>query len=239
MPYIGLMIRPPVIASIMIFATPAFAQVSEPLPRFEALEQQQQMVEQREFDNLEANRQRDQMRSMVPNSGVSEAEQALRRMEYDRARNDRLMELDRDRQRMQRERDIANATLLNTRVPRNSSVVVKDPESYILPPAPPGRYYARVEGRFVLVDETSELVTGILPVQPTDPTTDVPTGPGPLPAAGLPVRRISPTSASVVRDFRALSLPAPPSGQYYASVDGQIVLVDGHTELAVKVIGPG
>ncbi|MBP9233990.1 MAG: hypothetical protein KBF30_04905, partial [Hyphomonadaceae bacterium] len=149
MPYIGLMIRPTVIASIMIFATPAFAQVSEPLPRFEALEQQQQMVEQREFDNLEANRQRDQMRSTAPNSGVSEAEQALRRMEYDRARNDRLMELDRDRQRMQRERDIANATLLNTRVPRNSSVVVTDPESYILPPAPPGRYYARVEGRFV------------------------------------------------------------------------------------------
>jgi len=42
-----------------------------------------------------------------------------------------------------------------------------------------------------------------------------------------------------VRDFRALSLPAPPSGQYYASVDGQIVLVDGRTELAVKVIRPG
>lgn len=66
MPYIGLMIRPTVIASIMIFAAPAFAQASEPLPRFEALEQQQQMVEQREFDNLEANRQRDQMRSMAP-----------------------------------------------------------------------------------------------------------------------------------------------------------------------------
>ena len=239
MRYIGLMIRPTVIASIMIFAAPAFAQVSEPLPRFEALEQQQQMVEQREFDNLEANRQRDQMRSMAPNSGVSEAEQALRRMEYDRARNDRLMELDRDRQRMQRERDIANAALLNARVPRNSSVVVTDPERYILPPAPPGKYYARVEGRFVLVDETSELVTSIVPVQPTDPTADVPAGPRPLPAAGLPVRRISPTSASVVRDFRALSLPAPPSGQYYASVDGQIVLVDGRTELAVKVIGPG
>lgn len=233
------MIRPIVIASVMAFAAPALAQVSEPLPRFEALEQQQQMAEQRELDNLEANRQREQMRSLAPNSGVSEAERALRKLEYDRVRNDRLLELERDRQRVQRERDLANAALLNARVPPNSSLVVTDPQRYILPPAPPGKYYARVEGRFVLVDETSQLVTSVLPVQPTDPTADVPAGPRPLPAAGLPIRRISPTSASVVRDFRALSLPAPPSGQYYANVDGQIVLVDGRTELAIKVIGPG
>ena len=117
--------------------------------------------------------------------------------------------------------------------------MVTDPERYILPPAPPGKYYARVEGRFVLVDETSQLVTSILPIQPTDPTADVPAGPRSLPDNGLPVRRISPTSASVVRDFRALSLPAPPSGQYYATIGGQIVLVDSRTELAVKVIAPG
>src|SRR5690606_21084401 len=111
-----------------------------------------------------------------------------------------------------------NAALLNARIPRNSLVVVTDPERYILPPAPPGKYYARVEGRFVLVDETSQLVTSILPVQPTDPTADVPAGPLPLPDSGLPVRRISPTSATVIRDFTALSLPAPPGGQYYARI---------------------
>ncbi len=233
------MIRPIIIASVVVFAAPAFAQVSELLPRFEALEQQQQMAEQREFDNLEANRQRDLTRSALPNSGVSEAERALRGLQYDRAREQRLLELDRDRQRIQRERDLANAALLNARVPPNSSLVVTDPERYILPPAPPGKYYARVEGRFVLVDETSQLVTSILPVQPTDPTADIPAGPRPLPDNGLPLRRIAPTSASVVRDFRALSLPAPPSGQYYATIGGQIVLVDSQTELAVKVIGPG
>ena len=91
----------------------------------------------------------------------------------------------------------------------------------------------------MLVDETSQLVTSVLPVQPTDPTADVPAGPRPLPDTGLPVRRISPTSASVVRDFQSLSLPAPPSGQYYASVDGRIVLVDGRTELAVRLVDPG
>ncbi|MDP3492851.1 MAG: hypothetical protein Q8R82_07035 [Hyphomonadaceae bacterium] len=233
------MIRSIVIASFVALASPALAQVSEPLPRFEALEKQQQMVEQREFDNLETNRQRDMTRSALPGSGVSEAERALRGLQYDRTREERLLELDRDRQRVQRERDLANAALLNARIPPNSSLVVTDIERYILPPAPPGKYYARVEGRFVLVDEASQLVTSILPVQPTDPTADVPAGPRPLPDTGLPVRRISPTSASVVRDFRELSLPAPPPGQYYASVDGRIVLVDGRTELAIRAINPG
>lgn len=226
-------------AGLCLIAAPALAQVSEPLPRFEALEQQQRMAQQREMDNIEANRQRDLTRSTQPNSGISEAERALRGLQYDRAREQRLLELDRDRQRVQRERDLANAALLNARIPRNSSVVVTDPERYILPPAPPGKYYARVEGRFVLVDETSQLVTSILPVQPTDPTADVPAGPVPLPERGLPVRRISPTSASVIKDFRALSLPAPPSGQYYARVDGQTVLVDSQTELAMKFVDPG
>jgi Ni/Co efflux regulator RcnB len=230
------MIRIAAIAGFCLIAAPALAQVSEPLPRFEALEQQQRMAQQREMDNIEANRQRDLNRTVQPNSGVSEAERALRGLQYDRAREQRLLELDRDRQRVQRERDLANAALLNARIPRNSSVVVTDPERYILPAPPPGKYYARVEGRFVLVDETSQLVTSILPVQPTDPTADVPAGPLPLPERGLPVRRISPTSASVIHDFRALSLPAPPSGQYYARVDGQTVLVDGRTELALKII---
>ena len=233
------MIRTFAIAGVMVFASPAFAQVSEPLPRFEALEQQQRMAEQREFDNIEANRQREMTRSAQPNSGVSEAERALRGLQYDRARDERLLELDRDRQRVQRERDLANAALLNARIPSNSLLVVTDPERYILPPAPPGKYYARVEGRFVLVDETSQLVTSILPVQPTDPTADVPAGPRPLPDTGLPIRRIAPASTSVIRDFQALSLPPPPAGQYYASVDGRIVLVDGRTEMAVKLVSPG
>ncbi|MEQ1608591.1 MAG: hypothetical protein ABL956_06445 [Hyphomonadaceae bacterium] len=233
------MLRTIIALSLCAIAAPAFAQVSEPLPRFEALEQQQRMAEHRELDNLEANRQRDLARAALPNSGVSEAERARLGMQYDRAREARLLEIERDQQRLQRERDLANATLLNARVPPNSSLVFTDPARYILPPAPPGKYYARVEGRFVLVDATSQLVTSILPVQPTDPTADVPAGPPPLTDNGLPVRRIAPTSASVVRDFRALSLPAPPIGQYYANVEGRIVLVDSRTEMAVKVVTPG
>jgi hypothetical protein len=91
----------------------------------------------------------------------------------------------------------------------------------------------------VLVDEASQLVTSILPVQPTDPAADVPAGPRPLPDNTLPVRRIGPGSASVLNDWKSLSLPAPSAGQYYANVDGRIVLVDGRTELAIRVVRPG
>jgi Ni/Co efflux regulator RcnB len=53
---------------------------------------------------------------------------------------------------------------------------------------------------------------------------------------GLPVRRVSATSALMIRDLGAFSLQAPPQGQYYARVDGKIVLVDATTELPVKVV---
>ena len=143
-------------------AAPAFAQVSEPLPRFEALEQQQQMNEQHQLDTLEANRQRDLNRSALPNSGVSTAQRALVDQQYDRQRDLLLQDMANTRAREQRERDLANAALSNTRVPASSTLVVTDPERYLLPPSSAGQYYARVDGRFVLVDRMSELVVGAL-----------------------------------------------------------------------------
>ena len=38
---------------------------------------------------------------------------------------------------------------------------------------------------------------------------------------------------------QALALPAAPKGQFYARVDGRIVLVDARTELPVKVVRAG
>jgi Ni/Co efflux regulator RcnB len=223
---------------LVSLAMPAWAQL-EPLPRFEALEKQLQMEEQRQVDQLETARQREMTSSSIPGSGVSEAERALRGLDYQRQRDALLLKHEQDRARVQRERDIADAALLNARVPAISSAVVNDPSAYLLPPAPAGTYYARVNGRFVFVDATSELVVSILPVQPTDPTADVPLGLRPLPDAGLPVRRVSATSALVIRDPSGLSLPAAPSGQYYARVDGKIVLVDARTELPVSIARPG
>jgi len=237
MDYSGVMIRCVVLASGLVFAAPAFAQ--EGLPRFEALEQQLQTAEQRHLDNLESERQRERLTSTLPNSGVSAADQALRDMDYRRERDRLLLQAEQDRQRVQRERDLANAALLNARVPATSTAVVTSPEAHLLPPAPPGQYYARIEGRFVLVDRTSELVAGILPVQPTDPMADVPLGPRPMPDRGLPVRRVAQGSSLVIHDPAALALPPAPGGQYYARVDGLIVLVDQRTELPVKVVSGG
>lgn len=219
-------------------AMPAWAQL-EPLPRFEALEKQFQMEEQRQVDQLETARQREVTSSALPGSGVSEAERALRGLDYQRQRDDLLLKQEQDRARVQRERDLADAALLNARVPATSTAVVGEPNTYLLPPAPPGKYYARVNGRFVLVDATSELVERILPVQPTDPTADVPLGPRPMPDTGLPMRRVSATSALVIRDPGAFALPAAPSGQYYARVDGRIVLVDARTELPASIARAG
>jgi len=131
---------------------------------------------------------------------------------------------------------LAEATLLNRRVPATSTAVVTSPESFILPPAPAGQYYARIEGRFVLVDRASELVTGVLPIQPTDPTADVPAGPRPMPPSGLPLRRVSPGSVLAIDDPTVLALPAAPAGQFYARVEDRIVLVDARTEVPVRVV---
>lgn len=222
------------IAALAFIALPAHAQL-DTLPRFEALDKQFQMEEQRQLDQLETARQRERDFS---NPALG-AERAMRDMEYNRERDRLLLQAEQDRQRVARERMLAEAALLNTRVPATSTAVVTSPESYILPPAPPGYYYARVEGRFVLVDRTSELVTSVLPVQPTDPTADVPAGPRPMPDMSLPVRRVSYGSMLVIHDPAALALPAAPKGQYYARVDGRIVLVDARTELPVKVVRAG
>lgn len=222
----------------LLSAAPALAQ-TDSLPRFEALEQQLQTLEQRKVDDLGSARDRDRVQTGLPGSGVSEAQRGLRELEYKRQRDALLLQAEQDRWRVQRERDLAAAALPNTRVPRSSTAVVTSPEANLLPPAPPGKYYARVQGRFVLVDGASELVESVLPVQPTDPTADVPAGPRPLPDFSLPARRVSPTSALVIHDPASLALPTAPAGQFYARVEGRIVLVDARTEMPLKVIGPG
>jgi Ni/Co efflux regulator RcnB len=227
-------------AGLLFVAVPAHAQL-ETRPRFDALDRQLQMEDQRQLDQLESARQRERDRNGLPGSGVSLAELAIRDMDDRRERDRLLLKAEQDRQNVARERMLAEAALLNRRVPATSTAVVTSPERYILPPAPTGQFYARVDGRFVLVDQTSELVTSVLPVQPKDPTADMPTGPRPLSVphsahGDLPMRRVSPTSALVVHDPANLALPSAPNGQFYARIDGRIVLVDARTELPVKVM---
>jgi hypothetical protein len=169
------------IAFALAGAAPAFAQESEPLPRFEALEQQTLALEQRQLDKLETQRQQELFRPVTPNSGVTQADKAMRLLEIERDMDRVRLQGDLERALVQRQRDLANTALPNRRIAAHSSLVIHDPERYILPPAPPGQYYARLEGRFVLVDSTSELVVKVLDAQPGDPTADVPLGaPPPL-----------------------------------------------------------
>jgi Ni/Co efflux regulator RcnB len=228
-------------AFVALSAAPALAQIEQSLPRFEGLEMQIQREEQRLLDELERSRQRERQNALLPGSGVSVAEAALRDMELRREQDRLILQLEQDRAREQRERDVVSNALQNARVPAFSSAVVRQPEAFLLPPAPQGKYYARIDGRFVIVDAASELVELELPIQPTDPTADVPAGPRPLPVADnrLPLRRVAPTSALVIANPASLALPAPPAGQYYARVDGTIVLVEARTELPVKVVRAG
>jgi Ni/Co efflux regulator RcnB len=215
-------------------AAPVVAQETNNLPRFEALEQQKQAAEQDRFDSLERQRQRERDFTTNPSSGVSGAERGIRDLQYQREFDKLRLEGDLERAQVQRERDLENAALPNRRIAPFSSLVVTDPERYLLPPAPPGHYYARLDGRFVLVDRTSELVVNVLDPRVTDPKGDVPIGPRPLVQKPLPVGRIPADSPLVVADFRRLQLPPPPSGQYYALVDGRLLLVDAKTEQAVR-----
>jgi Ni/Co efflux regulator RcnB len=219
---------------LIAFTAPAFAQETNQLPRFDALEQQKQQVEQDRFDTLERQRQRERDFTTNPASGVSGAERAIRDLEYQQEFDRLRLEGELERAQVQRERDLEDAVLPNRRIAPYSSLVITDPERYLLPPAPKGQYYARLDGRFVLVDRTSELVVDVLGPRLTDPRDDVPAGPRPPVQKPLPVGRISADSPLVVTDFRRLQLPPPPRGQYYALVDGRLLLVDAKTERAVK-----
>lgn len=143
-------------------------------PRFEGLEQQQLNHEQRQFDQLEEARQREQFRSILPRPGQSPADARLRDLELrDEAVRLQLETLQR-RSAIAREAEIRRATLPNRRIAAHSSLVVSDPGRFALPAAPPGQYYARLNGRFVLVDATSEMVVEVLEPGPSDPASDLP-----------------------------------------------------------------
>ncbi len=163
---------------------PAWSQEFVP-PRFEGLEQQQLNQEQRQFDRLEERRQQELARSAQP--GVSPADSALRRLEIQREADRLKREGAERRAATGREVAIREAKLPNRRIAAHSSLVVRDPERFVLPAAPEGQYYARLDGRFVLVDATSELVVKVLAPGPSDPRGDLPAEalPGTSPATAL------------------------------------------------------
>jgi Ni/Co efflux regulator RcnB len=158
---------------------PAFAQETPPLPRFEALEQQQLTLEQDRLDNFARQQQFARDLTLSPNSGVTAADRALRDLEFRRQMDLLVLEGQQQRDLVARERAIDQASLPNRRIAPFSPAVVQDPVGELLPPAPAGYYYARLDGRYVLVDAGSQLVVKVLEPQPTDPVDDLPARPLP------------------------------------------------------------
>jgi hypothetical protein len=138
-------------------AAPAAAQEFEP-PRFEALEQQLRNLDQREYDQLETDRQRARDGALFTQPG-SAATRALQDLEARDRQQDFVRRYEEDRAREQRERALASHNDAQRRIAPSSILVVREPALQGLPPAPNGTYYARVNGRLVLVDATSELIT--------------------------------------------------------------------------------
>jgi hypothetical protein len=130
-------------------------------PPFRALDRMQADVEQRQIDDA---RNAQRLRELSPGAPApGTAARALEDAALDRE-IDRLR-LDGDLQRAQRERMQVKdeAELPNRRIAAASVLRIQNPAEAGLPQPAPGRFYARLEGRTVVVDERSELVVEVLP----------------------------------------------------------------------------
>jgi Ni/Co efflux regulator RcnB len=169
---------------------PALAQGFTP-PPFAGLDQQKQTREQNTLDAQQKRLQaeRDKVVTPGPNGGppANAAASALRQTQLEDQINRGEIRQQQERAAVAHENAVTDLALPNRRISKASVLVVPDPIRYGLPSAPPGQYYARVDGRFVLVDSSSELVVKVLDPQPTDPTNDLPTKPRPAPQPAIPV----------------------------------------------------
>jgi Ni/Co efflux regulator RcnB len=170
---------------------PALAQGFTP-PRFEGLDQQKQTQEQNALDAQQKRLQAEREKAITPapnsqSPAANAAASALRQTQLQDQINRTEVHQQQERLAVARENAATDTALPNRRIAKSSVLVVPDPVRYGLPSAPPGQYYARVDGRFVLVDAASELVVKILDPRPTDPTDDLPTRPRPATQPPIPV----------------------------------------------------
>lgn len=190
------MMKPLLVATVICaLAAPATAQEFTP-PPFDALQQQRRAVEQQRLDSNEKARIADQQRNLAdaarnaakPGAVLppSPAIAAQRQMEFRDTENAIRLQGDLDRMAQTNERLIATSQLPNRRIARSSILVVSNPAAYALPPAPRGKYYARIDGRFVLVDAMSELAEQFVDA-PAEPRGDAPLEPAPRPLPPAPV----------------------------------------------------
>lgn len=182
--------RPPLAALALAIGwaglgSPALAQRFDP-PRFDALEQQRRDLAQQQSDL--AQRQRDQLDSAqrqldaerfrlqvhpgpIPPAALADraaqldiqrSQLELERNRIDTEQNRARIEQEEQRLAWQNRRIASDAELPNRRITSASTLVIDSPAKFNLPPAPPNTYYARLDGRFVLVDARTELPIKVL-----------------------------------------------------------------------------
>jgi Ni/Co efflux regulator RcnB len=178
------------LALAAIAGAPALAQGFTP-PRFEGLDQQKQAKDQNALDAQQKRLQTEREKAVTPGPNgqppANAAASALRQNQLENQINQTEVRQQQERAAVARDNAVTDFALPNRRIAKSSVLVVPDPVRYGLPSAPPGQYYARVDGRFMLVDSSSELVVKVLDPQPTDPTNDLPARPRPAPQPAIPV----------------------------------------------------
>jgi Ni/Co efflux regulator RcnB len=239
------------IALVFGVSAPALAQEQD-LPRFDAFEQQQRDSQQQRFDDLDRAR-RDELLLRTPTErpGDTRADRAMWLQDLERERSRLELEVQSDRSRERQARDSTALALPNRVVPSYSSDVIRDPERYVLPPAPPGQYYARIDGKFALIDAATQKPAKIFDTHPGEPSYAMP-GSGRASAnvssgwgypkakdmPGLPTQEIGPDSELVVLEPGKLSLGPPPKDRYYAQIEGRIYLIDAKTKKVIALVRP-
>jgi hypothetical protein len=238
------------IAIALGVSAPAIAQQGVEPPRFEAFEQQQRDLDRQRLDDFDRQRTNELTRPMTPGQGAGAdagaRADALR--EIERQRQQFLLEREVENQAKQRERDIASVTATERIILPNDSRVIYDPKTQILPPPPPGDYYARLNDRYVLVDGATHRPIKSFDLQPDEAGSSIPGTTKPRPVQPptryqklpkqppLPTELVPPDSKRVIANPASRNLgPAPPES-YYADFEGGIYLIDARTQKAIGLV---
>ena len=145
------------------------AQTTFTPPDFPALEKQKEMQRRRDMDDLEDQRDANRTAHALSPDANSAAQTALRDMQIRRDMDQLRLDLRTEQARDERERAITAAKLPNRRIAPTSVLAIREPERLGLPRPPEDRFYAKLDGRIVLVDKTSELVVDVLPESAAPP----------------------------------------------------------------------
>lgn len=232
--------------AIGLLAPSAFAQE---LPRFDAFEQQQRDMNQQRQNDFDKARNNEIARPVPSNqAGAAAAIRAERLQQIERDRQQFQLEREVERSAQQRERDIARITEDNRTILPNASEVIDNPRAYNLPTPQAGQYYARLNGRYVLVDGVTNKPIRSFEVSPDEGGSTIPGTTAPrrtqppqfyqkLPQQpSLPSETVARDSKRVITDPDGRFLGKAPPDSYYADFDGAIYLIDARTQKAIALV---